>query len=256
MSAFGVGAKAEKLAGGQGDSWRAGDIVLKPAVEGAEWIAQAMGKIKGREFRIPRPIPAKDGHYSFMGWCAWSYLEGAQDTKRVPEILEAGRQFHAAVAGLERPDFLELRSDPWAIADRMAWGERTMDCHPLLMGLIKELQEYLRPFDAPEQLVHCDLIGNVLFQQSSFPGIIDFSFYWRPVEYASAIVVVDALDWHGADASIFNQAGSTEGFLQALLRAEIFRIAVYQGFQLSEEELKRRVLAHAPIVALLRRQFK
>jgi hypothetical protein len=38
----------------------------------------------------------------------------------------------------------------------------------------------------------------VLFHDGLPPAIIDFTPYWRPVGYASAIVVADALVWEGA----------------------------------------------------------
>jgi hypothetical protein len=46
--------------------------------------------------------------------------------------------------------------------------------------------------------VHGDLTNNVLLRAGQPPGIIDFSPYWRPPEYAEGIIVADALSWHGA----------------------------------------------------------
>jgi hypothetical protein len=54
----------------------------------------------------------------------------------------------------------------------------------------------------PDQLVHGDLAGNVLFgddEDGPAPGVLDLSPYRRPGAYADAIVVVDAVAWHGAD---------------------------------------------------------
>src|SRR5215469_414326 len=51
----------------------------------------------------------------------------------------------------------------------------------------------------------------------------DFSPYWRPAAYASAIVVADALVWEGADARILDAVTHIDNFGQYLIRALIFR---------------------------------
>jgi hypothetical protein len=56
------------------------------------------------------------------------------------------------------------------------------------------------------------------------PAIIDFSPYWRPACYASAIVVADALLWEGADKQILDHVRHVDDFGQYLLRALIFRL--------------------------------
>ena len=57
------------------------------------------------------------------------------------------------------------------------------------------------PVTAPSQLIHGDLSGNVLFHAELPPAIIDFAACWRPVAFASAIVVADALVWEGAEVA-------------------------------------------------------
>ena len=52
--------------------------------------------------------------------------------------------------------------------------------------------------------MHGDLTGNVLFARGLPPAVIDFSPYWRPVGFASAVVVGDALLWEGADESLLD----------------------------------------------------
>lgn len=73
--------------------------------------------------------------------------------------------------------------------------------------------------DAPCQLVHGDLGGNVLFDDRLPPAVIDFSPYWRPPGWASAVVVADALVYKGASL------GDIQSFVdpQLLVRALIFR---------------------------------
>ena len=87
----------------------------------------------------------------------------------------------------------------------MAWGER--DPGPLLgpaagpmAGQVRRLLAALRPVDLPDQLIHADLAGNVLFADGSPPAVIDFSPLNRPAGLPLAVVAVDALMWHAGAA--------------------------------------------------------
>jgi uncharacterized protein (TIGR02569 family) len=85
--------------------------------------------------------------------------------------------------------------------------------------------------ESTKQLVHGDLTGNVLFADGLPPAVIDFSPFWRPTGYASAIVVADALVWEGADASLLDAVAHIEGFDQLLVRALIMRAVVDRLFR-------------------------
>lgn len=80
-----------------------------------------------------------------------------------------------------------------------------------------------RPILLPDQLIHGDLSGNVLLAEGNPPAVIDFSPYWRPKEYATAIVLVDAVVSYGADGQLLDLLGGEQG-TQLLLRAAIFRL--------------------------------
>jgi uncharacterized protein (TIGR02569 family) len=95
-----------------------------------------------------------------------------------------------------------------------------------------------RPLDSPHQLVHGDLTGNVLFAAELPPAIIDFSPFWRPPPYASAIVVADALVWEGADETLLDAVAHIPRFPQFLVRALIMRAVVDRLFR--ESEPRRR----------------
>ena len=71
-----------------------------------------------------------------------------------------------------------------------------------------------------------DLAGNVLLADGLPPTIIDFSPQWAPAGFRAAILVADALMWHGADASVLAAVQHVAEFPQLLLRSLIFRIAV------------------------------
>jgi uncharacterized protein (TIGR02569 family) len=91
---------------------------------------------------------------------------------------------------------------------------------------LPELVSALRPVTAPSQLIHGDLTGNVLFDSAQPPAIIDFSPYWRPTAYASAIVIADALIWEGADRQALDAVAHLGDLGQYLVRALIFRAVI------------------------------
>ena len=66
--------------------------------------------------------------------------------------------------------------------------------------------------------------------------MIDFSPYWRPTGFASAIVVGDALLWEGADESLLTAVAHVDDFPQLLLRALIFRAVVDAFFRAGEPQ--------------------
>ena len=63
----------------------------------------------------------------------------------------------------------------------------------------------------------------MLFHDGLPPAIIDFSAYWRPVAFASAIVVADAMVWEGADVRLLDAVSAIDDFGQYLIRALIYR---------------------------------
>ena len=206
-------------------SWFAGDVVFKPVdvdVEELTWRAQVFSQISSAGFRLDQPRRAADGSLCVDGWCAIEYVTGTHEARRWPEIIAVGERFHAALHGIPRPSFLDQRSSRWAISDRVAWGDIPASEFPHVRHL-PELVSARRPVTAPSQLIHGDLTGNVLFDSAQPPAIIDFSPYWRPAAYASAIVIADALVWEGADCQVLDAVTHIGDFGQYLIRALIFR---------------------------------
>jgi uncharacterized protein (TIGR02569 family) len=213
------------LEGGQGASWRAGDLVLKPVdMDPAElaWHTEVYSRIQCDGFRIARIRPAANGAMCVDGWCATEYVAGEHRERQWAEVIEIGERFHAALREVPRPAFLDRRTNPWSIGDRVAWGELPAAdfAHA---AHVSRLAEVRRPIAAPSQLIHGDLCGNVLFHDELPPAVIDFSPYWRPVHFASAVVVGDALIWEGADARLLDAVSHIADFGQYLVRALIFR---------------------------------
>ena len=231
LGAFGVTTEPEPLGGGSGTAWRCGGLVLKPldaAVEEVEWQGELLDGLPGDGFRVSRLRGISDG------WCGWEHVAGEHRERAWPEVIAVGERFHAAIAHVPRPAFLDRRTNHWAVGERVAWGElRAGDfAHvkhlPRLMGT-------LGPVDTTaSQLVHGDLTGNVLFAEGLPPAVIDVTPYWRPTGFASAIVVGDALLWEGADESLLTAVAHVDDFPQLLVRALIFRAVVDALFRAGE----------------------
>jgi uncharacterized protein (TIGR02569 family) len=230
LAAFGVaGCPVVRLAGGQGTTWRAGEAVLKPAGPGVpgvpelEWLAGEYSQIRGAGFRIARQRRAVTGAVCLDGWSATGYVAGRHAARRWADAIAVGEQLHAALAGLPRPGFLDQRDSPWDTGDRVAWGEIPAARFARVRH-IRQLAAAIRPVTAPSQLIHGDLGGNVLYHDVLPPAVIDFSAYWRPAAFASAIVIADALVWENADTSILPAVSHIHDFGQYLLRALIYRV--------------------------------
>jgi uncharacterized protein (TIGR02569 family) len=233
LEAFEVEGEPEALAGGTGRAWRVGDLVLKPLDCPAPeilWQAELFSAIEHDGFRVARPLPQ-----IVDGWTASEWLRGHHEPGRWRDIIATGERLHAALANVPRPDeIIDSRTNPWEVGDRVAWGERP---YPAVADLLASLE----PVDDPPQLIHGDLTGNVLFHKTLPPGVIDFVPYFRPPEYASAIVVADALCWEGAPTELADAVGP-----EYLLRALIYRGVTsleFGGDGSRELDLARRLAA-------------
>lgn len=227
LQVFGIADSPVRLTGGRGNTWATSSVVLKPVDDVAEasWIADLASRVEPRGFRLARPIAALDGRWIVDRWSAWTRIAGEHSITRWPELLTASAAFHATVANVPKPEFIERRADRWRIADRVAWGELPAREFATITHLERVLAAW-RPLDLPSQIIHGDLVGNVLFAEGLPPAIVDLSLYWRPVGYSSALVVGDALAWEGAEPPILGLIENFQEWPQLLLRAVIFRMVV------------------------------
>lgn len=241
LDAFGVArGSLEALEGGQHMTWRAADLVLKPGIPARlqAWLASVAERVRpaggvGGGFRFATPAPALDGRWVVGGWTATRWMEGEHRPGELPTLLATSAAFHEAVArgGIEVPVFLRSRTDRWAVADRVAWGE---EARPRFASAeARSSLERLAPLMAGRwrgpapQLIHGDLAANVLVDPSGAlpPAVIDLAPYQRPAGLPDAIVVVDAVTWHGVpvETGIGYLAGSPFG-CELLARAVAFRL--------------------------------
>ncbi|WP_147918645.1 TIGR02569 family protein [Ruania zhangjianzhongii] len=229
LAAFGVQGTPVPLSGGQGSSWRAGGLVFKPA--GAEeeptlrWLYEvARPAVTDTGVRLAFPVPSDAGAVLVHGWAATAWLAGDQPVARWAERAEAARVCARTLAPID-PRQLPRRNDPWARADRAAWGEggaAPLADHPLVRAADAA------PGDtgqAPEgQVVHGDLAGNTLLHPALPPAVIDLSLFVRPIEWSVAVLAVDLVAFEGAPVSVLDSISPDPGFAHLLARALLFRM--------------------------------
>ena len=229
LDAFGATGDPIVLGGGEGRCWRAGDVVLKPCDDEAEWVwlGEVLPTIAQDGFRLALPLRARDGRWVVEGWCGQPMLDG-EHAERWVDVIEAGERFHRAVAEVSRPAFLDDRTNPWSIGDRVAWEELAPpDDHPILGRLLA----MRAPMSAPSQMIHGDLTENLLFADGAVPAIIDVTPYYRPRGFAAAVVVGDAVRWRQADPEPLLAAVMHDPwFPQLFVRAVIYRLVTSLAF--------------------------
>lgn len=266
LDAWGLVGEAERLDGGQGTSVRVGDLVLKPQSDEAlvTWHAQLCNRVSADAFRLPAPIPARDGRLVVNGWSASIHVVGhfvQEDdgtTSSWSSVLVVSRDFHAAVSGELRPALTDVRADRYARADRAAWDESDSDrVGPQSYPLLHRMRDLTHDEGLPAQLVHGDLSGNVLLAGGYPPAVIDISPYWRPAAYADAVVVIDALLWWGADPVLIDlgrpASVSSTQWRSLLGRALVFRLLAFDERRRKADEVDDQMPRYANVLDLLAR---
>jgi hypothetical protein len=254
-----------RLGGGQGTSFLIGDAVIKPEenIEEVEFvlgIQDMLAKNGNTQYRIPQPLRqitgAGDPKYIVDGWIGAKFVRGTHMIRgRWSLLLDATRAFHKDLRDSvkECPSFIERRTHRWARADRIVWEEigtksgsdGPFDISDMAMNdwvvpaltpafqILLQLRRPLVPGSLQPQLVHSDLYGNMLYSDDDKdddhqpPAIIDLSLYWRPVEYAEAVIVADAMVDCGEGEELISLVGNSSFRLQMLVKALLFRILAW-----------------------------
>ena len=254
LTAFGTCSSPERLPGGQGQAFRAGDLILKPAKddEQTNWLAGLLEILRCEGFRLPKPVCSRDGQYVVDGWQAWERIEGEHRSADWEDVVQLCIDFHEQIADVVRPAWLDRvpLDNQWTIADKVTWNELKAEHHPTCAPLIARLRRCLKWIDPQSQLIHGDFGGNVLYADGLPPAVIDFSPYWRPAGFAVGVVVADAIVWEGADISLIEVASmQVDNFDQLLARAELRRIVeIDVAHRLWSWDVLGELDAHLPLV--------
>ena len=256
LRGFGIEGDPIALAGGEGLTCRVGEVVLKRIhdTDEAEWIQALLSRIEPDGYRIARPVSTGEGTWLHEGWSASRFVHGLRPAAPSwEEIGAAGLRFADAAEHVREggSDVLSRRTHRWAMADRVAWGEQAVD----LGAQATELQHRIRSVlsepaesaDDEKHFVHGDLSGNVFFDTSGVPVILDVSPYLRPRRWALAIVTADAVLWNEAELSLAASFATDPADRDLLGRALIFRLVAEQLAQVPRHDAMlqpyRRVLA-------------
>ncbi|MBP7774048.1 hypothetical protein KA071_03080 [Candidatus Gracilibacteria bacterium] len=224
LDAFDLTHTATPLPGGQGNSWRVGDFVLKPHEASYEGISEIVNQVKPLNFRVSYHHKTVSGHYTYRGWGCTHFELGQEVTGRITEKYHIARELHNLLEHIEKPDGWHPSDSPWSRAHEIVWGERELpqDIHPEIYETIQGVIKLLKPFFLPNQIIHGDLCGNILFHETLPPVVIDFSLDYRPREYAEVILIADSIAWeNGGSEALALLPPHSE---QILLRACLFRL--------------------------------
>lgn len=222
-----------RLPGGAGFVWTDGRLVLKPVGCVAEhtWVCGVyVGWPAPDALRVPEPVlptgASADEGWSVDGWGAHVFVTGRDVDLpgELSRVREAGDIFHALLVDLPRPGFIDGRDDPWAFGDRLAWEGIAPVGDQETLTVINELRVSLAPVSSRDQVIHGDLLPNVLLADGVAPAVIDWPPYFRPVGMANAIAVTDAVTFRGAPLSLLDEWESGDDWSQLLIRALLYRL--------------------------------
>lgn len=233
VRAFGADAtQLRPLPGGAGGyTWTDGRLVLKPVGCAPEhaWVCEVYAAWDSTEVRVPEPVEPRgsaQNSWSSDGWGAHVFVRGrdVELSLEIARVRDASDAFHRCVAPLGRPDFLEHREDPWAFGDRLAWEDAEPQGDAATLDVIERLRGHLAPVDATAQVIHGDILPNVLLADGLPPAVIDWPPYFRPVGFAAAIAVTDAVTFREAPMSLLDEWSTGPEWNQLLVRALLYRL--------------------------------
>ena len=243
-----------RLPGGEGYAWTDGRLVLKPVGFTPEhtWVCDVYAAWTAHdEVRVPEPVAPRGVDetctaWSTDRWGAHVLLAGrnAEPPREMAAVKAASDAFHRHLRHLPRPAFMDIRDDPWAFGDRLAWEGAEPEGDAETLEVIARLRRHLAPVSSPEQVIHGDILPNVLLSDRLPPAVIDWPPYFRPVATANAVAVTDAVTFRGASLSLLDAWASAEDWKQLLIRALLYRLGP-TGFFAARNRLMGSLVTHA-----------
>ncbi len=193
------------------------------------WVCGVYASWDSDVVRVPEPVAPRgaDGNdWSAEGWGAHVFVPGrdADLARELSLIKEASDAFHHIVKDLPRPAFLDARDDPWAYGDRLAWEGADAEGDDETLDVIRRLTEHVAAVTAPDQVIHGDILPNVLVADGLPAAVIDWPPYFRPLGMANAVAVTDAVTFHGAPLWLLDEWETGVDWNQLLVRALLYRL--------------------------------
>lgn len=201
------------------------------------------------EVRVPEPVKpvgaAEATCWSADRWGAHVFVPGREvDLPReVSRVKAASDSFHCHLRTLPRPDFMDARDDPWALGDRVAWEAAAPEGDAETLEVMARLRRRLAPVLSPGQVIHGDILPNVLVKDGLPPAVIDWPPYFRPLWFANAIAATDAVTFREAPLSLLDQWAAGEDWNQLLIRALLYRLGP-TGYFAARNRLKGSLVTH------------
>jgi hypothetical protein len=238
-------------------TWTDGRLFLKPVgcIPEHAWVCEVYANWTAVNVRVPEPLqphgPGETG-WSCDGWGAQLLIRG-RDTEpgELGKVKAASDAFHACTRDLPRPGFMADRDDPFAFGDRLAWEGIEPEGDEETLALIERLRERLAPVAERPQVIHGDILGNVMLAGDQVPTVIDWPPYFRPAGLANAIAATDAVTFRAAPLSVLDDWSSGEDWNQLLVRALLYRLGP-TGIFAARNRLKGILVTHvkraAPVV--------
>jgi len=92
----------ELLDGGQNESFKVGNIAIKPVYEEEKylWISEVLNELKSEKISISKPIKSFLGNWIEQGFGATKYINGKFYINRIDEKLEVCRNINQLLSPL------------------------------------------------------------------------------------------------------------------------------------------------------------
>lgn len=252
--------------------WRCDRAVISRADEPARaaWIAKTMAKMRPAGVSVSRPILSSDGRYSVSGWRARTFLSGHR-APRFDEVATAALRIGESLRGEKRPAFLHppalagqwSEADIFAAAEAAAFAEDpsvwleaglagdVVPSEDVAQALAKaaELAHARGEIAEPDQLVHGDVLGCLIFDGMADPTLTDLVPAWRPAGWPVALMVVDAMSWANGADSLLQRWSHIPDFQELALRAVLYRVLLHVFLPNSRPEAWRGLARVADVIA-------
>jgi Phosphotransferase enzyme family len=226
--AFGVRADELRRAPNGTHCWTDGHLFLKPVgcVPEHAWVREVFANWTATDLQVPEPVmPRGSGETGWTsdGWGAQLLIRGRNtEPGELDKVRAASDAFHACTRDLLKPAFMDDRDDPFAFGDRLAWEGIEPEGNGETLALIARLRDHLAPVSGRSQVIHGDILGNVMLVDGHVPAVIDWPPYFRPAGFANAIPATDAVTFRAAPLSVLDEWSSGADWNQLLVRALLY----------------------------------